>query len=99
MSLVAFKVTKDPDAVLDYGMDWSQWLNTGDTISSATWSVTAPTGDGDPIAVDSDSETTTVATAIVSGGTVGNQYDLTCRIVTAAGLTDDRTIRVTVVNR
>ena len=28
--------TKDPDAVLDYSVDWSLWL-AGDTISSSEW--------------------------------------------------------------
>ena len=30
MSVATFK--KDPDATLDYTLDWSQWLPTGDTI-------------------------------------------------------------------
>ena len=77
---------KDPDAVLDYQWDWATWLPTGDTIASAT--VTADTG----LTVASDSNTATVVTAWLSGGTVGESYDVTCRVVTADGRTDDRTI-------
>jgi len=77
---------KDPDAVLDYQWDWATWLPTGDTIASAT--VTSDIG----LTVDSDSNTATAVTAWLSGGTVGESYDVTCRVVTADGRTDDRTI-------
>jgi hypothetical protein len=40
---MGFNVTKDPQADLDYGLDWSAWLGT-DTIVSSTWSV--PDGSG-----------------------------------------------------
>ena len=30
---------KDPDAILDYGFDWSRWLQAGETISSSQWIV------------------------------------------------------------
>jgi len=39
---------KDPDAVLDYGFDWSDWLADGETISTSTWTVeTGITKDSD----------------------------------------------------
>lgn len=81
---------KDPDAVLDYVWNWASWLPDGDTIASAT--VTADSG----LTVDSDSATTTAVTAWLSGGTVGQSYGVTCRIVTADGRTDDRTIKILV---
>lgn len=77
---------KDPEAVLDYSIDWSAWL-AGDTISTLT--VTAITAG---ITVDSSSHTATTATAWISGGTVGSNYDIRFRVVTVAGRTDDRTI-------
>lgn len=79
---------KDPEAVLDYGLDWSAWLN-GDTIAASSWTV--PTG----IVMDSHSYDTTHTTVWLSGGTLGATYALTNRITTAGGRTDDRTIRVT----
>lgn len=100
MSAVSkFWVTKDPHAVLPYGFDWTEWLETGDAIASATWTVTSPSDDAAPIVVDSDSETDTVATAVLSGGTAGNTYYLTCRITTDNGYIDDRTLTVLVANR
>lgn len=86
------RYTKDPDAILDYENDWEDWLD-GDTISSSSWA--ADTG----LTVDSDSHTTTTATAWLSGGTIGVAYDITNTIITASGRTDERTIRITVRER
>jgi len=80
---------KDPSAVLDYRIDWSTWLG-ADTISIVTWSV--PTG----ITKVSSSNDSTSATIWLSGGTAGTIYEVTCRIVTAGGRTDDRTIGITI---
>lgn len=84
---------KDPDAVLDYAFDWSDWLATGETISSHT--ITAETG----ITKDSDSESSGVVTVWLSGGTAGNEYDVACEIVTSASRTDERTIIIRCQNR
>jgi len=82
--------TKDPDAVLDYKFDWSSWLASGETISTRT--VTPETG----ITVDSSSitDTSTSVTVWLSGGTVGNVYDVACLITTTASRTDERTIKI-----
>ena len=86
------QIEKDPDAVLDYQMDWSTWLDT-DTISTSTWDV--PTG----LTEDSETETTTTTTVWISGGTAGTTYTVTNEIVTAAGRTDSRSILIKVVQR
>lgn len=87
-------IPKDPDAVLDYTMDWSEWLETGDTITGTpTWTV--PTG----LTKASQSNTTTAATAWISGGVAGMNYLVACKIVTAGGRTDERSFRVKCVNR
>lgn len=83
-----FTATKDPNAVLDFQIDWSDWLAAGETISTSSWTV--PSG----ITRDSDSENNTAATIWLSGGTAGTNYDCINRIVTSAGRTDDRTLRV-----
>lgn len=86
-------VLKDPDATADYTIDWSAWLG-ADTISGApVW--VADTG----LTVASSSNTSTTATARVTGGTEFQTYKLRCRITTTAGLIEDRTIEVTVVSR
>ena len=85
---------KDPNAVLDYTFDWGPYLTPlGDTISTATWVLS--TG----LTKVSQSNTTTTATAFVSGGTLGETATLTCRIVTNGGRTDDRSLSLKIVER
>lgn len=85
---------KDADAVLDFGVDWSNWLEDGDTISSSSWTVTPST-----ITTDSTENTTTVAKIWLSGGLTGTTYTATNRIVTSDGRTEDRSIYIKVVER
>lgn len=84
---------KDPDEVLDYGFDWSNWLEDNDTISSSSWTV--PSG----ITKNSSSNTITTTNVFLSGGTAGKAYDITNRIVTAGGRTADRTMTIIVRER
>lgn len=85
---------KDPNAVLDYTVDWTPYLTpVADTISTVTWVLSSG------LAKVSQSNTMTAATAFISGGVLGNTETLTCRITTAAGRTDDRTISLRIVNR
>lgn len=89
---MAFK--KDPNAVLDYTFDWGPYLTPlSDTIVTVTW---VPSSG---LTVASSSNTSTSATAFVSGGVPDATESLTCRIVTAAGRTDDRTISLNIVSR
>lgn len=91
---MATSYRKDPHAVLDYTFDWSAWLTPlGDTISTVTWLPDAG------LTVVSSSNSTTTATAFISGGTVDTNMNLTCRITTTGGRTDDRTIVLKIVNR
>lgn len=83
---------KDPNAVLDYQIDWSKWLS-DDTISTSTWIVP------DGITKDSDLSTTTLATIWLSGGTAGEKYPVVNRIVTSDGRTEDRTIWIICIDR
>lgn len=87
-------LTKDPDATLDYGFDWQDegWLGS-DTIVSATWTV--PAG----LTKVSETNTTTTATVWLSGGAVQSDYTVTCRITTAGGRIDDRSLLIQVRNR
>lgn len=88
---------KDPNAILDYSVDWSAWLisstTSADTISTSTWIV--PSG----ITQTTNSHTNTVATVWLSGGSADSTYELTNRITTAGGRTDDRTILIKVQNK
>lgn len=83
---------KDPDAVLDYKIDWTDWLS-GDTISASSWAAEAG------ITIDSDTNDTTSATVWLSGGTAGQVYEVTNHITTASGRADDRTLTFQVDER
>lgn len=85
--------TKDPSAVLDYAFNWSDWLATGETISSHV--ITVDTG----LTKDSDSEALGVVTVWLSGGTAGTAYKVACKITTSAGRTDERTMWIKVADR
>lgn len=86
---VADLENKDPDDVVDYSIDWSEWLD-GDTIIASSWIVEAG------ITPDSEAFTTTITTVWLSGGTTGEVYECTNRITTAAGRQRDQTISVRV---
>ena len=81
--------TKDPAAILDYQVDWSDWL-VGDTIATSTWS--GPVG----ITQVDDSNTSVTTTIRLSGGTHGIDYEWVNHIVTASGQEDERSIVIQV---
>lgn len=80
--------TKDPDAVLDYKIDWSSWLGT-DTITASSWTAE------DGITIDSNEFDDTETVVWLSGGTEGYRYVVTNHITTAGGREDDRSIKIT----
>jgi hypothetical protein len=88
---MAQSFVKDPEAVLDYQINWAaQMTQDSDTISTSVWDAEAG------ITIDSESETTTAATVWLSGGTAGNSYTVTNTITTAGSRTDERSIEVVV---
>ena len=84
---------KDPDATLDFGFDWNEWLASTETILTAVWTV--PSG----ITKSSQIETDGYTTVWLSSGTVNTDYNLTCRITTSDGRIDDRTMTIKVRSR
>jgi hypothetical protein len=85
---------KDPDAVLDFLFDWTEWLAVGEAISSHTITVS-----GTGVAVDSSSENSGIITVWLSGGTAGQVDDVNCQIVTDAARTDERTMKIRIQER
>jgi len=84
---------KDPLATLDYTVDWSAWLATGDTLASVVWTV--PTG----LTKTTSSNTTTAATIWLSGGNVTVTYNVTCDITTVDGRIDARELVIQVQSK
>ncbi|MBK7822928.1 MAG: hypothetical protein IPJ61_18260 [Tessaracoccus sp.] len=79
----------DPNANIDYGFDWSDWLVDGDLISASSWSIdpTGPTLSNDTI-----DDTQKLTRCFVAGGDAGTRYVLSNHIFTDAGREDDRSI-------
>jgi len=48
-------IRKTPAAVLDYSVDWTDWLPSGQTIQTSAFSVSSISGDSSPLTVDSSS--------------------------------------------
>lgn len=86
---------KDPDAVLDYTIDWSDYLQAGETIASSTWNV-MPASTSASFQIDSMSKTSDTATVRVTGGSVGHIYRLVNQVVTSSTRTDDRSLTLRV---
>lgn len=98
---------KDPAATADYGCDWRQDLQSGETIAQSSWS---GLGDGaGALTIPADPDTGDsregisgdggVAIIWLSGGVAGQWYYLVNRIVTSRGRTDERTLVLRVTDR
>lgn len=81
--------SKDPDALKDYTIDWSRWLQ-GDTIVSSIWIV--------PAGITKASATAATSSTVIwlSGGMHAAEFVITNRITTAAGRIEDRSFVVPV---
>lgn len=90
---MAYDDIKDPDAVLDWRWDWSQWLSDGESITVSTMLVSAG------IVLDSSGFSPTSTTAWLSGGTQGTTYSVTNQVETSAGRKDNWTITIRVQQR
>lgn len=85
-------IIKDPNAVLDYGIDLVDWLNNSDSLASVTGIAVGITADNVRILGSQ-------VLANISGGTVGEEASYTFRFTTAGGMIDDRTIYFDIQDR
>lgn len=97
-------IDKSPSSNIQYGLDFTDYLNSGDTVASATVTIEAITGDAAPLAFPTNAGTDvsisgTKAILRVSAGTAGNIYPIEVKIVTADGDTDSRHFRLIVKNK
>lgn len=85
-------IEKDPNAVLDYPFDWTEYLAPlDDAIVSATFILETPlTADDARQVLSPDGRIAVVW--VEAGGVAGKTYRVTCRITTAEGRIDDRSI-------
>jgi hypothetical protein len=93
-------IDKDPAAQLTYTVDWTEWLLSGVTLSTSSFSASTISGDTAPLTIGTaviiDNKR---ATAIISGGKAGEVYTVTNTITTSNGDTDRRRFRIRVLER
>ena len=93
--------TKDPDSLLDYEIDWTNFLsdsdgNVIDSLLSSTFIAPA----GVTVRLNPPSTFTSTNTRVwLEGGTEGSQYDVVNRIQTADGRVEDRFFRIRIKSR
>lgn len=99
------KLKKDPDAVLDYLVDFASktnnngkedYLQIGEVILNHT-----AIASSSEITVDSSSliNLDTSVLLWISGGLLGKTYTITVRVVTSLGRTDDRSFQLQIVEK
>ena len=93
-------IEKDPASNIQYGLDFRDYLNSGDSISSATVAISTVSGDSSPLALPTNPATYvtikggTLVNVRVNGGTVQNVYTIKVTIVPSQGDTDARSFQV-----
>jgi hypothetical protein len=89
---------KDPQAVLDYSIDWgAEYLGDGDLIADSAWSVSPDEPEGVAIVgSDFDASSSSVKAA---GGIAGRLYKLVNRVTLDSGRIDERSIVLRVEKR
>lgn len=92
-------IVKDTEAQLVYTFDWADWLPTGDSLSTAQYTITARANDPDPLIKVSQGIQGTTTFVELSDGQETKTYTVTCRITTTDGLIDRRNFRVKVQAR
>lgn len=86
-------IIKDPQAALDYMIDWTKWLAEGDTLFESVFTATPG------ITIDNFTLSTTQTVVWLSGGAPGKTYKITNRVTSTQGRVDERSFRVKVESR
>ncbi len=88
---------KDPNAVIDYAIDWSaSYLLTGEAITASSWFI-LPQSSVNDLSIDTIPPMISgKASVFVASGIPGKIYQLTNRVTTDQGRTDERSITIRV---
>lgn len=90
---IIFVAYKDPDSALWFGLDWTDRLESGVTLTGHAWDV--PAG----LTEDSAQLTSPYSKVKLSGGTVGQVYDVVGQVTYSTGEIDEQTIRFIIKER
>ena len=87
--------TKTPAERKRYSIDYSEWLDTGETLSTVTFTVTPSTGTV-PFVVDAVSSNNVMVVFFVNGGDSSKQYTVDVKASTSGGQLKEDTVLFTV---
>lgn len=88
---------KDPDEVLDYLIDYSSRLVSGETIQSVE--IVAPAGITVAPTGHPTTHTDSTVTVWLAGGIVGSRLNIVGRVTTSGGRVKEQAIRVRIIDR
>jgi len=88
---------KDPEATLDYSVDWGAEYLGDDALTESSWAVVPSESGG--LSIVSSRFDLLVSTVEVGGGIAGRIYRLTNHVTTAGGREDSRSIVLRVEKR
>ena len=90
-------ILKDPDARVDYAIDWGAHYLDGQTIAASQWSVDPDETGG--IAVDEASFDLQRTAVTLTGGVAGHIYRIGNRVTLSDGRSDERSLSLRVEER
>lgn len=85
---------QDPNADLDYTISWEPWLSSGETIDTHDVFLDEANSSDALLEIHDVAGTETAVTFWLKSATDEGSYIVTHRVVTSAGRTDDRSIKV-----
>lgn len=89
-------ILKDPAAVLDFSVDWSDWAKAGETISTSVFAVEGTAGN---LTLTNQTILNNITTVTISNGYEGNTYVIKNTITTNSSNTDIRRFKLKVEKR
>jgi hypothetical protein len=88
---------KDPDALLDYAVDWGAALGVGTSIAASDWAVRPDEPGG--LSVMRADLAGAVASVRLAGGVPGHVYAVGNLVTLADGTADERSLTIRVEDR
>ncbi len=88
---------KDPDAAVDYRVDWTAALGDDVRVLTSTWSVVPDEPSG--LVIDGQQASASAATARLSGGVAGHVYRVGNKVTLSDGSVDERSLILRVEDR
>jgi len=94
---------KDKDETLDYSLDWTRALESGETITAVVWKIVNDSGEKVVFGVGetlvgltnvTQTNTGVVATLYLADGLDNKQYKLYCSITTSQGRVKERSVTI-----